>query len=200
MVELLKSRNNLEDGEAGFTLIELVFVLSIALILSAVIIPIGEKWIRTTAEEDALKSIIVTIQSLQSYSMANNVYTRLRFTKPGTQTMYIAEAPGKIEFSRKLLPEGMHISSLSNLKAIEFHASGDIINFGRLTFLSNRGSRTIVFQMQRGRMTISESKRIFFAGSNSDTHNHNNRIWYITSTRDKNDDDAALQKNIYVRC
>ena len=190
----------MEDGEAGFTLIELVFVLSIALILSAVIIPVGEKWIRTKAEEDALKSIIVTIQSLQSYSMANNVYTRLRFTKPGTQTIYVAEAPGKIEFSRKLLPEGMHISSLSNMKAVEFHANGDIINFGRLTFLSNQGSRTIVFQMQRGRMTISESKRIFFAGSNPYTHNHNNRIWYITSTRDKNDDYAALQKNIYVRC
>ena len=190
----------MENGEAGFTLIELVFVLSIAIVLSAVIIPVGERWIRTTAEEDALNSIIVTIQSLQSYSMANNVYTRIRFTKLETKTMYIAEAPGKIEFSRKLLPEGMHVSSLSNLKAVEFHANGDIINFGRLTFLSNRGSRTIVFQMQRGRMTISESKRIFLAGSNPDTHNHSNRIWYITSTRNKTDDYTALQKNIYVRC
>ena len=78
--------------------------------------------------------------------------------------------------------------------------NGDIINFGRLTLLSNRGSRTIVFQMQRGRMTISESKRIFLAGSNPDPHNHSNRIWYITSTRDKNDYYAALQENIDVRC
>ena len=137
----------------------LVFVLSIAIILSAAIIPVGRKWIRTTAEEDAFKSIVATIQSLQSYSMAHSAYTRLRFTKPGTQTMYVAEAPGKIEFSRKLLPEGMHVSSLSNLKSVEFHGNGDIINFGRLTLLTNRGSKTIVFQMQRGRMTISESKR-----------------------------------------
>ncbi|WP_172370180.1 prepilin-type N-terminal cleavage/methylation domain-containing protein [Sporosarcina jiandibaonis] len=182
---------NTEARQAGFTLIELVFVLSIAIILSAAIIPIGDKWIRTTAEEDAFKSIIATIQSLQSYSMANNVYTRLRFTKPGTQTMYVAEAPGSIEFSRKLLPEGMHVSSLSNLKTVEFHANGDIINFGRLTLLTNRGSRTITFQMQRGRMTISESKRLFLAGSNPDPHNHSYRIWYITSARDENDDYTA---------
>ena len=105
-----------------------------------------------------------------------------------------------MNFLENILPEGMHVSSLSNLKTVEFHANGDIINFGRLTLLSNQGSRTIVFQMQRGRMTISESKRIFLAGSNPDTHNYSNRIWYITSTRDKNDDHAALQENIDARC
>ncbi|MBO1910275.1 type II secretion system protein, partial [Microvirga sp. 3-52] len=92
---------NPESGESGFTLIELVFVLSIAIILSGVILPVGSKWIRTTVEDDALKAIVITIQSLQSYSMANNAYTRLRFSTTETQTMYIAEAPGKIEFSRK---------------------------------------------------------------------------------------------------
>ncbi|QUW22259.1 type II secretion system protein [Sporosarcina sp. Marseille-Q4063] len=191
---------NRDGAESGFTLIELVFVLTIAIILSAVIIPVGSKWIRTTAEDDAFKSIIITIQSLQSYSMANNAYTRLRFSKTGTKTMYVAEAPGKIEFSRKLLPEGMHLSGFSNLISVEFSGNGDIISFGRLTLLTNRGSKTIVFQMQRGRMTISESKRIFLAGSNPDPHYYNDRIWYITTVRDKNDDNVALQKNIYVRC
>jgi hypothetical protein len=191
---------NSESGESGFTLIELVFVLSIAIILSAVIIPVGSKWIRTTAEEDAFKAIIITIQSLQSYSMANNVYTRLRFSTTGTKTMYIAEVPGRFEFSRKLLPEGMRLSDYSNLIAVEFSGNGDIINFGKLTLLTNRGSRIIVFQMQRGRMIISESKRLFLAGSNPDSHNYNYRIRYITSTRDKNDDNVALQKNIYARC
>ena len=81
-VKLLRVPIKPESGESGFTLIELVFVLSIAIILSAVIIPVGSKWIRTTAEEDAFKSIVVTIQSLQSYSMAHSAYTRLRFTKP----------------------------------------------------------------------------------------------------------------------
>ena len=190
--KFLKAAIKLHERQAGFTLIELVFVLSITIILTAVIIPVGEKWIRTTAEDDAFKSIIVTIQSLQSYSMANHVYTRLRFTKPADQTMYIAEAPGRTEFSRKLLPEGMHVASLSNLKAVEFHANGDIITFGRLTFLTNDGSRTIVFQMQKGRMTISESKRILLARSNSNPHNHPNCIWYITSARHKNDNNFTL--------
>lgn len=191
---------NPEGGESGFTLIELVFVLSIAIILSAVIIPVGSKWIRSTAEEDAFKAIILTIQSLQSYSMANNALTRLRFATTETKTMYIAEAPGRIEFSRKLLPEGMRLSNYSNLIAVEFNGNGDIINFGKLTLLTNQGSRTIIFQMQRGRMIISESKRLFLAGSNPDPHNHNYRIWDITAARYKNDDNVALQKNLYACC
>ncbi|WP_210468983.1 type II secretion system protein [Sporosarcina sp. 6E9] len=191
---------NPESGESGFTLIELVFVLSIAIILSGVILPVGSKWIRTTVEDDALKAIVITIQSLQSYSMANNAYTRLRFSTTETQTMYIAEAPGKIEFSRKLLPEGMRVSGSSGLIAVEFNGNGDIINFGKLTLLTKQGSRTIVFQMQRGRMIISESKGLFLAGSNPHPHNHNYRIWYITSTRDTNDDNIALQENYYARC
>lgn len=188
------------NHEKGFTLLELILVLAVVAIVSAVIIPVGEKWIRTTAEEDAIQSLVVTIHSLQSYAIANEAYTRLSFRKPDSRTMYVAAAPGKEEFSRKYLPEGMHVASYSFLKEIEFHPSGDIFNFGTLKLVTNTGEVTITFQFQRGRMMISESKRIFMARSDSDTIHYSYRLWYTAPSRYENDIHASQQENSNVRC
>ena len=191
---------NKDNKEAGFTMIELILVLSIVTIMSAIIIPVGEKWIRTTEEEDALRSLIVTIHSLQSYAMANNAFTQLRFRKVDSRTEYIAARRGQEEFSRKLLPKGMYVLSSSNLKVVEFHGNGNIINFGTLVLSTKTDLIRITFQFQRGRMIISESKRIFLARSNPGTHRHSHRLWYASSTRNKNDNYSFRQEISDVRC
>lgn len=179
-----------ENKESGFTMIELILVLSVVTIMSAIIIPVGEKWIRASEEENALQSLIVTIHSLQSYAMANEAYTQLLFMKVGSRTAYVAAMPGREEFSRKLLPEGMYVLSSSNLKVVEFHGNGNIINSGTLMLGTKTGLIRITFQFQRGRMIISESKRIFLAGSNPHTHSPSHRLRYASSTRYKNDFDT----------
>ena len=188
-----------KSRESGFTMIELILVLSIVTIMSAVIIPVGEKWIRATEEENALQSLILTIYSLQSYAMANSAFTQLRFIKEGTRTQYIAAHRGKEEFSRKYFPEGMYVLSSSKLKDVEFHGNGNIINLGTLSLGTKTGVITITFQFQRGRMIISESKGIFMAGSNSRPLSHHRRFWYASSTRYKNDVDAFQQEINNVR-
>ena len=195
-----KKMQSNDNKESGFTMIELILVLSIVTIMSAVIIPVGEKLIRTTEEEDALQSLIITIHSLQSYAMANNAYTQLRFIKNGSRTEYIAASRGKEEFSRKLLPEGMYVLSSSNLKVVEFHGNGNIINFGTLVLSTKKDLIRITFQFQRGRMIISESKRIFLARSNSGTHRHSHRFWYASSTRNEDDNYAFQQEISDARC
>lgn len=188
-----------DNKENGFTMIELILVLSIVTIMSAIIIPVGEKWIRTTTEEDAINSLVVTIHSLQSYAMANKVYTRLSFRSEGSRTQYVAAAPGRIEFSRKILPEGMYVLGSSKLKAVEFHSTGNIINSGTLTLGSNSGITTFTFQFERGRMIISESKGIFMAGSDSHPNRNHDRLWYTSTTRNKNDFDPFQQEVGNVR-
>lgn len=192
--------NVTKTAESGFTILELLLVLSIIVIMTAIIIPVGDKWIQTTEEEDAIQSVIVTLHSLQSYAMAHGVYTKLNFQSAGSRTMYVASVPGKFEFFRKLLPEGLNIASSSNLKAVEFHADGDIIDSGRLTLVGKSGRTNIVFQFQRGRMIISESKRIFLAGSNSDARRPYGHLWYTSSTRNKDDDSTSQQETSYARC
>ncbi|WP_082295039.1 type II secretion system protein [Sporosarcina ureilytica] len=171
------------DSQQGFTLIEMTFVLSIVILLTAIIMPLGNKWFQSAAEEDAIASIIATIYSLQSYSMAYNELTRLSFKSSGTQTMYIALVPGKRELSKRLLPEGMYVSDSSALKQVEFLGNGNIVQSGVLTIVGKTGKTAITFQFQRGRMIISESERVLLAGSNSHNNNTFRYIWYTFAGR-----------------
>lgn len=176
-----------KENEKGFTLIELLLVLSVVVIMTAIIIPVGGKWVRTTTEEDAIASLVATVYSIQSYAMAHGVYTKLSFIETDSRTMYIASAPGKVEFSRKFLPEGMYIEDSSGLKEIEFHANGDIIKFGSLIIVGKSENTKITFQFQRGRMIISESKRTFMARSNPYPWSTRRHLWDVVASRNEND-------------
>lgn len=144
---------NVLRKEKGYTFLEMLLVLSVLSILTGVIIPLGNAWIRTTTEEDALKALVAEIQSLQSYSIANNVYTRLEFVDLGTT--YISSAPGRVIFSKTTMPEGMVVPDWSYLKSVEFHPDGDIRKLGTLSIETNSRTIQIKFQFQRGRMVIS---------------------------------------------
>ena len=63
---------------------------------------------------------------------------------------------GNLSFQELALPDGMRLASSSRLKAVEFHANGNIINSGTLTFLTSSGLTEIRLQFQRGRMIIYE--------------------------------------------
>lgn len=186
--------------ETGFTMIEMMFVLSITIMLTVVILPIRYKWVRTNTEENAIASLVTTIYSLQSYAMAHNQYTRLSFRSEGEQTMYVAAVPGIGELSRKLFPEGMYVSSSSSMKSVEFHANGDIVQSGVLVIVGKTSRTTITFQFQRGRMIISESERLFLARGSPYNNNHFGHFWYIIATRHKYDDDATQKEIGNARC
>lgn len=142
------------NKESGFTFLELLLVLAVLSTMTAIIIPVGDKWIRTDAEEDALHSFLAAIYSLQSYSLANEVLTQMTFRDSGT--MYISSASGKGTFARNVFPPGMRVASSSPMKSVEFKPNGDIVNSGTLTIQSKAGVKQIRFQFQRGRMIISE--------------------------------------------
>lgn len=186
--------------DRGFTLIEMTFVLSIVLLLTITIMPLGFKAFRTASEEEAIASIISTIYNLQSYTMAHDELTRLSFKSTETQTSYIAEVPGKKEFYRRLLPEGMYVSSTSGLKMVEFYGNGNIVHSGVLTIVGKTGRTAITFQFQRGRMIISESERIFLARSNSHNHNTFRYIWHAIASRNAYDKNDTQEKIRYARC
>lgn len=156
-------------NQNGFTLIEMTFVLSIVILLTVIMLPFGFKWVQAKAEEDALDAMIAMIYSLQSYSMAHNDYTRLRFKSTGGITSYIAERPGIEILSAQELPAGMCIAESSNMKTVEFLGSGNIDKSGVLTIITQKKRITITFQFQRGRMIVRESERVLLAGSDFDS-------------------------------
>ena len=145
-----------EKKESGFTFLELLLVLSVVAVITAIILPVGDKWIRSASEEDALQAFTASIQNLQAYSMANQVYTKLDFRDSGK--IYVTSVPGKIEFARTTFPEGMRLSDSSRMKAVEFHPNSNIVSSGTLTLETTSGLTEIRFQFQRGRMIIYEFK------------------------------------------
>ena len=144
--------------ESGFTFLEMILVLAVLSIMTAIILPIGDKWIQTESEDDALQVFMATVYNLQAYSMANYVATGLEFKDSGTEyiTSYLLKGEGRIEIARNVLPKGMRLSATSQLKAIEFHGNGDILKSGTMAFLTSSGLIEIRFQFQRGRMIIYE--------------------------------------------
>jgi competence protein ComGD len=140
--------------ESGFTFLELILVLAVLSILTAIILPIGDRWIRATTEDDALQLFIASVQDMQAYSMANSVITKLEFKHSGSEYT-TSELSGKV-ISRNVFPKGMHLTNSSTSSKVEFQANGDIIKTGTLAFRTSSGQIEIRIQFQRGRMIIHE--------------------------------------------
>lgn len=144
--------------ESGFTFLEMILVVAVLSIMTAIILPIGDKWIQTASEDDALQAFMATVYNIQAYSMANYVATGLKFKNSGTEyiTSYLVDGEGRVEVARNVFPEGMRLVTSSQLKEIEFHGNGDIVKSGTMAFLTSSGLIEIRFQFQRGRMIIYE--------------------------------------------
>jgi len=147
-----------KSKESGFTFLEMILVLAVLSIITAIILPIGDKWLQAESEDDALQAFIATVYNLQAYSMANYMATGLKFKDSGTEyiTSYLVEGEGKVEVARNDFPKGMRLVGTSQLKEIEFHGNGDILKSGTMAFLTSSGIIEIRFQFQRGRMMIYE--------------------------------------------
>jgi competence protein ComGD len=143
-----------ETKESGFTFLEMILVLAVLSIMTAIILPIGDRWIRTTAEEDALQMFIASVYDMQAHSMANSVRTKLNFKYSGTEYS-TSESTGKV-IARNIFPQGMRFDSSSTLKEMEILANGNLVKFGTLTFSTSSGLIELRVQLQRGRMIIYE--------------------------------------------
>lgn len=165
-------------GQQGFTFVEIMMVLSIAVLLTVMMMPIGFKWMQKVSEEEAIDALLATIYSLQSYSIAHNEYTKLSFQTSEGTTSYIAAAPGKEVFANNALPSGMSVADSSSLKSVEFHGNGNIAHSGVLTIVSPAKRTAITFQFQRGRMIIRESERLLVARSDINNRGTIGHFWY----------------------
>lgn len=170
--------------EKGFTLIEMTFVLSIAILLNVTMLSFGFKWVQSATEKEAIDGIIAEIYSLQSYSMANQKHTRLRFKTAEGKNYYIAEVPGSEVFVEKELPEGVQLASMSTLKSVEFSGSGDIVQSGVLTIFGSSKRIDITFQFQLGRMIIRESERLLMARIDFNGGNFVHDFWHAFAQSD----------------
>ena len=139
--------------EKGFTFLEMLLVLSVVAVLTAIILPIGDRWITKQGEEDALYTFIATIHHAQAYAMANNTYTAIRFSNSG-KSYSLIEA-NFVTHSTIDFPEGMHGErSGFRINAVEFHPNGHIINPGTIFLRTSTGNKRLTLQLQHGRVIV----------------------------------------------
>lgn len=142
------------ESEEGFTLIESVVVLFIAMTLSSMVLHYTYKFMAHHSEQDALDLFVASIYEMQAYSMGNYLFTHLYFTVRNGTTYYIVENANEEELIVQALPPSMTLDPNSRLRTVLFHPNGNILEFGSLTLATQRGKVRLAFQMQRGRVIV----------------------------------------------
>ncbi|MEK3981227.1 competence type IV pilus minor pilin ComGD [Psychrobacillus sp. FSL K6-2836] len=134
-------------NEKGFTMIEMLLVLSIVMVVSSSVLFITSTKMKDMEEDRFFRQLHLDILRLQAISIGENRYTYLNF--PNNRTQYKAESAGIVWFENDL-PKNMRLSNESTLKVITFHPNGNIYSFGSLLFETDRGEKGITLYIGRG--------------------------------------------------
>ncbi|GKV64599.1 MULTISPECIES: competence type IV pilus minor pilin ComGD [unclassified Sporosarcina] len=137
----------------GFTFVELLLVLSILVVLTAVILPYSEKKLGQITEEDALKAFMAAVHEVQLYAITHEEDVRLYFSNG--RTRYSAYNRQSVLIVSGQFPEGMARAENTDLKELYFQPSGMMNPTGEMTIRTKySGPIKITFQFERGRMLI----------------------------------------------
>ncbi len=140
-----------KTDQQGFTLLELLLVLSVVFMLTAFTMPIGQKWTQKKVDEKAVQTIVATIHSVQSYALANGKWASIKFAGP----TYVMRAEGGEEIASGTLPEGIRFAGNAQDEII-FLPNGNIVRPGTVVFASKSGAISLKLQFVRGRVIVSE--------------------------------------------
>lgn len=141
--------------QSGFTFLELLLVLSIVAIITVVILPSGDRWVKKQSETEALHAFIATIHHAQAYAIAYEESTAVRFSDSGTSYLLYTPDLDKTITKNFEFPEGMRKIGMShNMKGVLFDNKGKILNSGTITLQTSNGVKIITVQFEHGRILV----------------------------------------------
>lgn len=140
-------KNKFKWNEKGFTMIEMLLVLSIVMVVSTSVIFFTSTRMKEMEEERFYKQLHLDVQRLQAISIGEYGYTHLTFKN--NKTKYEAIMSNVLLFERDL-PKNMRLSDDSTLKVISFHPNGNVNDFGNLLFETEKGEKRITLYIGRG--------------------------------------------------
>lgn len=129
-------------------------MLSVVAILTAILLPNGVRWVKKQSETEALQTFVATIHHAQAYAIAHEVPTAVRFSNSGAS--YRLYTPISDVSSMDIdFPADMRVISVSdNMRGVEFHNNGLIMNSGTITLRTSAGVKLITLQLQHGRVLV----------------------------------------------
>lgn len=141
-------------NEKGFTLIEVLLVLSIALVISSTVLFISSSYIDKKSFQLFINQFKLDVYHLQILSIHNGTYSELVFGDNGTS--YTAKKSFFEPVVKRQFPKGITLSKSSSLTEIAFHPNGTIEKFGTLVFNTPNGVILLRVYIGKGRMTVEE--------------------------------------------
>lgn len=141
------------ENEKGFTLIEMLLVLSIVMVMTTSILFIGTAKLEELEEKRFFKQFHLDIQRLQAIAIAEEKYTYIKFSEKGT--IYTAKSANVMLFEYKL-PLNVRLSTQSYLQEISFHPNGSVKEFGTLVFETSKGLKVITVYIGKGKLKYEE--------------------------------------------
>lgn len=143
------------NRESGFTFLELLLVLSIVMVLTAVILPFSEKRLQKVSEEDALQQFIAAVHEAQLYAITHQRIIIVETVDNGDA--YKVKEDGLPDLFSGRFPDGMQRTKNSPIRRLEFSPNGYLKKTGNMYFhTQSKGQIKISFQFERGRMKIHE--------------------------------------------
>ncbi|MBD7983165.1 type II secretion system protein [Sporosarcina sp. Sa2YVA2] len=140
--------------QSGFTFLELLLVLSIVAILTVVILPSGDRWVKKQSETEALHAFIATIHHAQAYAIGYEVPTAVKLRNSGASyslfTPLTEASTVTLDF-----PPGMRvIGSSHSQNGVSFNNRGSVSEVKTIALQTSTGVKLITVQMEHGRILV----------------------------------------------
>ncbi len=138
----------------GFTLIEVLLVLSIVFVISSSILFVSTSYIQKNSLQLFMNQFKLDVYHIQSLSISNSIYSTLVFDDTGTS--YTTRKSFYEPIVKRTFPSGVSLSKKSGLTEIAFHPNGSVVKFGTLIFNTPNGDVLVRVYIGKGRITVEE--------------------------------------------
>ncbi|AQQ53008.1 type II secretion system protein [Planococcus lenghuensis] len=139
-------------GNKGFTLVEMLVVLSL-LMTMAFAIPIYTAAEEERTEQRFFQTLLADIYFMQSESYRSGEWVQLTFGPDGGS--YTISRNYSAALVSRNMPAGVRMDKTSYLKNIRFNPIGSIETAGTIRFLTPEGPKVLTVHLGKGRVVLS---------------------------------------------
>lgn len=143
----------LKSNEKGFTLIEMLLVLSVVMVITSSLFIFTTSYSEKVEERRFFRQFHLDIQRLQAIAIAEQKYTYILFY--AGRDGYVARSQN-VDLFETDMPESVRLSSGSYLKDVYFHPNGAVKQFGSFLFETKNGDKKVTINIGQGRLNYEE--------------------------------------------
>ncbi|SFD53811.1 competence protein ComGD [Lentibacillus persicus] len=136
--------------EAGFTLIEVIFVLAVLSVLILLSAPLKSSVLETKTEETFLNTLEMDLLFMQSMASNSKSIYKMSFAVPG---YYTIKHRDKL-FRERKIPEGWRINTRTFKEVITFNESGNLRKSGTFAIHTLNEHYNVICPLGKGRCYI----------------------------------------------